>query len=108
MNRAEKVQRILFIVRILAIVMLLWALVPINPYGYYVLMRWVLCGLFLFCAYSAFKLSHQQVWILIFGINAGIYNPILPLHLGRVIWTVINIVSIVFIVGSFFKLRDTN
>ena len=33
--------------------MLLWALIPGNPYGYYVLLRWVCCALFGYLAFQA-------------------------------------------------------
>jgi hypothetical protein len=73
--------------------MLLWALNSSNPYGYYVLLRWVCCAVF---AYLAFQVhaSNKKNWTWILGVTAAIYNPILPLHLTREIWSVVNIVTI--------------
>jgi len=81
--------------------LLLWALYPGNPYGYYTLLRWVACGVFLYLAYLAFE-SKRTVWLWVLGINAVIYNPIIRIHLTREIWNVLNVISIVILVVSIF------
>ena len=88
--------------RIVAIVMLLLAL-ALNPYGYYILLRWVICAI---CAYYAFKAYGEKnvPWAWIFGVSAAVYNPIIPLHLGRSVWAVVNIASVVLLIASFFAL----
>ncbi len=77
-----------FIPQIVAILMLLWALNPENPYGYYVLLRIVLCGICAFLAYRALKIGNEK-WAWILGVTAVIYNPIIPIHLTREIWSVV-------------------
>lgn len=94
---------LIWIPQLIAGLMLLWALNPSNPYGYYILLRWICCGIF---AYLAFK-AHEQnetgfAWIL--GITAAVYNPILPVHLTREIWSVVNVVTIGIAAASTFKL----
>jgi len=75
--------------------MLLWALYPDNPYGYYILLRWIVCPCLAFAAAQAFKLEKiSLVWVL--GVTAAIYNPILPLHLNRGLWSVLNFAGIGF------------
>ena len=93
--------------QILVIAMLLWALVPGNPYGYYMLLRWVCCGVFAYLAFQAFE-SKYQGWVWILGITAGVYNPIIPVHLTREIWLVVNVVTIGIAVGTMcdFTLKD--
>ncbi len=90
--------------RVVAIIMLLVALMP-NPYGYYILLRWVICAI---CAYYAFKAYGEKSvpWVWTFGVGAAIYNPIIPLHLGRQVWSVVNIASVVIIIASYFTLRQ--
>ena len=73
--------------------MLLWALNPSNPYGYYILLRWVCCGCFAYMACVAYK-QKKQNWIWILGITATIYNPIIRVHLTREIWSVVNVITI--------------
>ena len=88
--------------------MLLWALNPSNPYGYYILLRWVCCAVFAYLASQA-NASKKQDWVWILGVTAAVYNPILPLHLTREIWSVVNIVTIGIAVASVIALmpKDT-
>jgi hypothetical protein len=84
--------------------MLLWALVPGNPYGYYTLLRWVCCGVFAYLAFQAFD-NKRQEWVWVLGIAAGIYNPIMPVHLTRELWVVVNVVTIGIAVWSVFAIK---
>ena len=34
-------------------------------------------------------------WVIVFGFFALIYNPLIPFHLGRTVWTPVNIITIV-------------
>lgn len=85
--------------------MLLWALNPDNPYGYYVLLRWVCCATFAFLAFQA-SAGKQQGWVWVLGATAAIYNPIIPIHLTREIWSAINVVTIGMAVASVFALKQ--
>ena len=68
------------------------ALLPL-PYAYYMLLRVGMCGILAYLAYTASQSNQQSLtWIL--GIAAVIYNPFAPLHLGREVWTVINLATI--------------
>ena len=92
------------VLKIICMVLLLWALLPINPYGYYILLKWICCPCFAYLAVVSFK-NGQVPWIWIFGVSAGIYNPILTVHLGREIWSVVNIASIIILVVHAIKYR---
>jgi hypothetical protein len=39
--------------------MLLWALNPDNPYGYYILLRWVCCAVFAYLPIWLFRLLNK-------------------------------------------------
>lgn len=97
----------LWIPQVICIGMLLWALNPANPYGYYILLRWVLCGAFSFLAVQAIN-QGKQGWLFVFGITALIYNPFLRVHLTREIWTVVNVVTIVLVVASIFVIEKNS
>jgi hypothetical protein len=89
--------------QVIASVMLLWALNPDNPYGYYNLLRVVCCSIFAFLSYKA----HEQIkedWTWILGVTAFIYNPIFRIHLTREIWSIINIMTIVIAIISIFTI----
>jgi FtsH-binding integral membrane protein len=95
----------LWIPQTIACVMLLWALYPENPYGYYVLLRVVCCGVFAFLAFQAFA-QEKQGWSWTLAITALVYNPIFRIHLTRAIWSAVNIATIVVAVASIFILRQ--
>lgn len=89
--------------------MLLWALNPSNPYGYYILLRWVSCGIFAYIASRALE-HKKQGWVWVLGMTALVYNPIFRVHLNRELWSIINIVTIGIAVASIwaFKVKNNN
>lgn len=93
-----------FIPQIIAIVMLLWSLYPGNPYGYYVLLRIIVCAICAFLAFSAWNIEKDK-WVWILGVTAVIYNPIIPVHLTREIWSVVNVATIIVISLTFALFR---
>ncbi len=86
-------------------VMLLWAFYPDNPYGYYTLLRVVCCASFAYLTLKAFS-QKKEAWGWVLAVMAVIYNPLLPIHLTREIWSVINIVTIGIAIGSVFILES--
>lgn len=92
------------IAQIVGVAMLAWALVPANPYGYYVLLRIVLCGIFAFLAVKAHELK-QIGWVWVLAITAVVYNPIVRVHLNREIWSVVNLVTIGLLIATVFAVR---
>lgn len=94
----------LYLVVAVAITMLLWALVPANPYGYYVFLRWVICGTSIYLAVRAHNHIKSQ-WVWIFGAFAILYNPLIRVHFMRDIWSVINLATIVVFAVALYLLR---
>jgi hypothetical protein len=86
--------------------MLLWALNPENPYGYYILLRWVCCGVFAFLAFRAVEKGIER-WPWVLGITAVVYNPFIRVHLNRDIWSVVNLITIGIALVSIFALSPT-
>jgi hypothetical protein len=87
------------------IVMLLWALNPENPYGYYILLRVVCCGVFGFLTVQALTQDKKR-WAWTLGITAVIYNPVIRVHLNREIWSVVNVATIIVAVASIIVLKS--
>jgi len=85
--------------------MLLWALNPQNPYGYYILLRLVCCAAFAYVAIQALA-REQQGWVWVLGVTAVVYNPIVRVHLTREIWSVVNVVTIIVAVASIILLKS--
>ena len=94
-----------WIPQVIVILMLLWALNPLNPYGCYILLRWVCCAVFVYLAIQAWNIE-KQGWVWILGVTAAIYNPILRIHSTREMWSIVNLITIGLAVASIFVLKS--
>jgi hypothetical protein len=90
----------------LAVPILLWALLPDNPYAYYRLLRWVCCPSFAYLAVEAYR-RNLGGWIWVLGVTALIYNPVIPVHLNKGLWTVINVASIALAIAGTWAIRQS-
>ena len=86
--------------------MLLWALNPENPYGYYIFLRFVCCAVFAYLTVQAIG-QQKEKWAWVFGVTAAIYNPFVRVALGRELWSVVNIATVVIAVSSCFVLKTS-
>lgn len=93
-----------YIPQAIACVLLFVALIPSNPYAYYVFLRWVVCPIFAFLAVRAIEIERTH-WAWVFGVSAALYNPILRVHLNREIWSVVNVASIILCIWAVFALK---
>jgi hypothetical protein len=84
--------------------MLLFALNTSNPYGYYILLRWVCSGIFAYLAFRANDAGNDS-WVWILGITAAVYNPIIPVHLNRTLWTVVNLITVGIAITSIYVVK---
>ena len=84
--------------------MLLLAIPPIWPYGYYTLLRWVVCGTSAFIAFMAYELD-KKFWLWLIGLVAVLFNPIIPVYLDKETWVVIDLVVAVVIFISIWFLK---
>jgi len=76
--------------------MLCFAVIPILPYGYYTLLRLIVCGT---AAYGAFKLKNNASLnrhFIPLLIAAILFNPLIPVPLTRLIWMPINLGGAVY------------
>ena len=83
----------------IAAAMLLGALLP-WPYGYYQLLRLVVCGASVYVAFMAYQWQKiLSTWM--FGFIAILFNPLIPIHLSREIWQTIDVIcGLIFIAGA--------
>lgn len=93
----------LLIVKVAAIVMLLVAALGGQPYGFYTLLRWVVCPI---CAYTAIHTTakEQTGWTWVFGTMAALFNPLFVVHLGRSVWVFVNIAAAAILLLSIWTL----
>ena len=88
---------------IVASLMLILALLDM-PYGYYTLLRLVVCGMGVFVAIFAY--NSRKFWaVYLFGFIAVLFNPLVPIHLDREIWRGIDIVCAVLFCGALPALK---
>lgn len=84
------------------------ALLPGLPYGYFQILRWVVCACALFGVRRAMEKEHHS-WTTLLAATAVLFNPILPIHLSREIWIPIDLgVGIMFLcaTGLYRKKRE--
>ena len=94
----------IWIPQVIVIVLLLLALNPDNPYGYYIFLRWVCCAAFVYLALHALTLE-KSGWVWILGVTAVIYSPIFRVPGTRDMWSLINLATIGLAVASIFVLK---
>ena len=94
-----------FIIARIAAIMLFLALGKF-PYGYYTLLRFVVCGTTAYGAYCASTEQKKPAWAWTFGIIAVLFNPFIPIHLSRDTWAVIDIAVALLLAFSLLFLRE--
>jgi hypothetical protein len=60
------------------------------PYGYYTLLRLIVCGVGGYLAYSAQK-QNQKEWMFYGLFIAVLFNPFILVHFSRDLWVVIDL-----------------
>lgn len=88
--------------------MLFFALSSGLPYGYFTLMRFVVCAVGIYIAMKMYEENKESLWVRAFGFVAVLFNPIFPVYLERTQWEMIDLVVGVFFVASIFlvKIKD--
>ena len=89
----------------IAILMLLLAIpAGLWPYGYYVILRWVVAVTAIFVLWVAYKLE-RKIWIGLMAIIVILFNPIVPIYLDKETWVVIDFIVAVLFLVSIFKIN---
>ena len=60
------------------------------PYGYYMLLRFVACAVFVWAAFITYE-NNEEVLPWVFGILAIVFNPIIKIHFPKELWAVIDL-----------------
>ena len=85
-------------------ILLFGALLEGWPYGYFTLLRFIVCITSGYITYNTYRLS-KEFWMYSFGLLTILFNPIVPIHLSRDMWVVIDFIVAVLMVVSIFKLN---
>ena len=78
------------------------ALISSLPYGYYSVMCWLVFASCAWLAIDSYR-NGSEGWAWIWGVIAGIYNPLFPVHASRAIWSVVNIGVIAAVLWCWLK-----
>ena len=69
------------------------------PYGYYMLLRLVACGVFAFAAFVAFDRKRKALpWV--YGFMALVFNPIIKIHFPKEMWAVVDVASGILLLAT--------
>ena len=79
-------------------VMLVIALADL-PYGYYTLLRIIVCGVSLYGAYTA-STANAHGWVIPLGFIALLFNPLIPIYLSREVWAVVDVLAATSLIAS--------
>jgi hypothetical protein len=77
------------------------------PYGYYMLLRFIACGVFAWAAYIAFE-RNEDILPWVFIVLAIIFNPILKIHFPKEMWAVIDFLSGIFLILIREKIQESD
>lgn len=86
----------------IAATLLLLGALPL-PYGYYILLRLVACGVFAWAAFITYE-KKEEVLPWVFGILAILFNPIFKIHLPKELWALVDVCSGIFLLAVRKKL----
>jgi len=89
---------------LIASAMLLGCLIDGLPYGYFQILRWVVCGVCAYRAFLAYTLE-KKTWMWGFVCSAVLFNPIAPIHLDRETWAVIDVVLAIALLVSLRMIK---
>lgn len=69
------------------------------PYGYYILLRLVACGVFAFAAYVAYNRKRKALpWI--YGFAALVFNPIIKIFFPKEVWVFVDIAAGILLLAT--------
>lgn len=68
------------------------------------LLRLVVFGTTVYLSLLAYK-SKKQIWSWTFGFIALVFNPLIPLRLGRNLWMAIDLFVAVYLIISIFAFK---
>lgn len=99
-NKDKSTQTIIYI----ALAFLLLLCLAKMPYGYYQFVRFLAFAGFGYSAYLQYKDNNTDKMIL-FIVLALLFQPLLPIALGRVIWNIMDVVVSSYLIYTLVKMH---
>ncbi len=95
----------LFVPGLVGSTMLLIAVLPIEEYAYYRILRWAICIIAAFTAYKSYE-AKKHFWVFSSIAIAILFNPLIPIHLDKEIWMIIDLITSVLIFIPIWVLKS--
>lgn len=77
------------------------------PYGYFMLLRVVVCLAAALLAIDIYRRAGRfDLWCVVFVAIAVLFNPVLPVHLTRAIWSLVDPAVAALFIANFFMSRS--
>ena len=86
-------------------IMLLLAILPIWPYSYFQILRWVVTGVAIYNANRSNE-SNETYWLFIMGVIAILFNPIFPFYFQKETWQILDLIGAILFLISLFKKHE--
>ncbi len=77
------------------------------PYGFYMFLRFVTFGSAAYLVWASNELK-RRVWVWLMGVTAVLFNPIIPIRMGRSIWSYLDLVAALLFGVSLLSIRVSN
>ena len=89
--------------RIIAAIFLFVAIGDI-PYSYYIILRFIICGVSICGIWYAYRVR-KFLWLWVFSAIAVLFNPIIPIHLKKEAWIIVDLAVIIIFLISIPMLK---
>jgi len=92
--------------RFLRIIAAIFLFVAIGnfPYSYYIILRFIICGVSICGIWYAYKVR-KFLWLWVFSAIAVLFNPIIPIHLKKEAWIIVDLAVIIIFLISIPMLK---
>jgi hypothetical protein len=75
------------------------------PYGYFTLLRFVVCAVTAYITYKVYQEKKESLWVWVFGFIAVLFNPFILVTFQRSTWSIIDLIVGIFLVASLFLVK---
>jgi hypothetical protein len=104
MNNPPQIKTLLLI----SALALFAAIIPIWPYGLYVLLRFLICGVAIYGVYDSRQnkpLGRHKIPLIALAV---LFNPLVPIHFDRSIWASIDLMAGIYLIVLSRTLKTKN
>lgn len=92
------------IISLICGVLLLLAIPNLFPYGFYTLLRWVICASSIFIAIKIKENENNKI-MYFFWISAILFNPIAPVYFDKSIWILIDLITAIMFFNTYLNFK---